>query len=436
MKLIKTLKRIGLIGLTALAFNFAANTYINGLIHKKRTTLKTQISQIKQVNFKSPQLDPKLGNILKELEYLPKPDYNPLNPFWNQYSILNIVDDNLKQLPLILKKYGKRHVDIGYASEGQNKENFISALNQANLSLVKYGISLDIKETIDVKIPKSFDINNFPYGIKHSFDNPYDYYFVWTTSDYSNGKNDYAAKALTKQRVSLIDDDFPKEHLDKLITQEILRLFTGAKDTTVQNEKDKTYFTQIDEEGVTKNLTKISRDADYQLDINLKKHRTVTINVGLDGISQQYAQELLSSVSQIYTKEFNISFHPIGFYDHKLPNSWKFHKEMKRLKGVASKQSDIYILLTNYNWDDDKTGSDYSLEGGANSSYGYLWAETQGDIERVISTITHEIGHLFKAKHIYRKNAIMHPISSKNSNQVFWTPHNKEIILKNKFMNW
>lgn len=435
MKL-KTLKRVGLIGLAALVFNFTANTYINGLIHKKRTTLKSQISQIKQVNFKSPQLDSELDTILKKLEHLPKPDYSPLNPFWNPYSTLDILDDNLKQLPLILKKYGKRHVDIGYASEGQNKEDFISALNQANLSLKKYGIFLDVKETIDVKIPNSFTIRDFPYGIKHSFDKPHDYYFVWTASDYGSGKDDYAAKALTKQRVSFIDDDFQKDCLDKLIMQEILRLFTDAKNTTIQHEEDEAYFTQIGEEGVTENLTKIFRDADYQLDINLEKHRTVTINVGLDGISQQYAQELLSSISQTYTKEFNISFQPIGFYGHKLPDSWNFYKEIERLKGVASKQSDIYILLTNHNWDDEKTGPAYSLEGEANPSYGYLWAETHGDTKEVISAITHEIGHLFKAKHIYRKNAIMHPISSSSPDQVFWTPNSKETILKNKFRNW
>ncbi len=91
-------------------------------------------------------------------------------------------------------------------------------------------------------------------------------------------------------------------------------------------------------------------------------------------------------------------------------------------------------MLTNRDWGDEDDDDYTSLVGQALSNYGALWTEAYSSIEETTSALAHEIGHLFKAGHVYRKDAVMHPLNEEDN--FLWTSKTKETILKNKFRNW
>jgi len=423
------LKKIGILGLSAYMLNFGANTYLAKSINKKQEKIKTHISQIKEYNIEKSRLN----NIITEIGYVDQKT-NLLKPFWQANKTKKSLDDKLERMPSVLKKYAKRTMDIGLGLENKNQEEFAEELEEANIALGKYGIFLNINETVDVYLPDSYNTYNFAFGSKHSFNRPHDYYFVWTEGDYSEGENDYAAESMTEERVCLIDEDFKQKNLDKLITQEILRLFVGAENTTLQND-DKKYYTQIDDKIVERNLLKKFKDEPYKIDMdNFNKHRVITVNVGLDDVSEKFARDAISRASAIFTKDFNISFKPVAFYDHKLPESWSTYDEMEKVKNEALKQSDIYLLLTDHNWNDEDDDEEHSVLGETNWQYGYVWTEAYQDMDYVVKTILiHEFAHLFAMLHVYNEDAKMHPYESTNS---IWMPKTKETIIKNKFKKW
>ena len=331
-------------------------------------------------------------------------------------------------------------VDIGYAYDGKKPKKFLSKINEANKSLMGLGIYLDVNEVAEIDSPRSFGKNDFIYGVKHSFFRSHDYYFVWTSSDYSVGDSgDYAVKAFTKEGVCLIDKDFNEKNLEKLVAHEILRCFINKEDRTL-NEKDKLEFSDMDKKVILANFwlenPKFKSDkSGYDLTTNLKEPRTVSVNIGFDTVKKEGAEKIFVSVSELYSKEFNISFNALGFYEHKLPESWSTIGEIRKLKKSSKKKSDIYVLLTDRDWkDDDDGGAFSSVAGQAIPGAGYTWIETHHKDKEVVNIIAHELGHLFGARHIYRRGSLMHP--SANYNKGMWMPKTKETILKNKFRNW
>jgi len=453
-------KRIGLVSLAALSLNAVFGHDIQIEVKNKKAKLEQRLEQAESCDH------PKLKTAARELANIGELNYNPFRPFWNVLKVDQQLDERLQALSSMPKECAKREIDIGFANEGQDKEKFISALDEANWQLVKHGIYANLKESVNVKTPTLFDNDTFEYGIKHSFSQPLDYYFAWSTRDFRimlkhfgmvlNGNGiDYLVKGLTQDRVCLIDNPFPhhfsERGLDQLIAQEILRLFANEEnELSLRIFNDEILFDKVDEAEVRKNLRKQFKNPNYQLIVNLKERREVTVNVALDGVSKEYAQKLLSFVSDIYEGQFNITFNPMGFYKHELPDRWNFVREMRKMKDAAKNPSDIYLLLTGTDWTEfgyfliKNSSHNSSAVGQTNPKAGAIWVETYQEpmttiyslvrgTREVVQTLTHEIGHLFGIKHIYLRGSIMHPYSS---DSFIWTPKSKETILMNKKCQW
>ncbi|MCG2717795.1 MAG: hypothetical protein L6408_03020 [Nanoarchaeota archaeon] len=424
------LKKLGFLGLSALALNFGINTCMTKSINNKQEKLKEQVQQVRE--FVSDDRAIKIQ--LDDIEDIDPVNYKILQPFWKLKKYDSLVENRFRRLAYTLQENTNRPVHIGLGLEWQDRTTFLEAVANANIILNKYGLYAKIEEVVPIELPNSFNDSDFEHGLKHSFDNPHDYYFVWTDSDYSSddGKDDYAVKVRTKERMSLIDNDFKEKNLDKLIAQEILRLFTDKKNTTIGN-KDKDYYSKIDVADVAKNIAKKFKDKPYDVTQNLEKERILRINVGIDGTFEKDAKEIIKKASKIYEKEFNIKFEIVDIYKSKLPDSWETLPAMKELKKRATKSSDIYLLFTDRDWDDETTGEGRSLLGQAHSGYGYTWIETGDNNNLAAEVVIHEIGHLFEAHHIYHMDGVMHP---SNSDNFHWTARSREDILKHKFRYW
>lgn len=163
-----------------------------------------------------------------------------------------------------------------------------------------------------------------------------------------------------------------------------------------------------------------------------KKLRNIEVNVALDGVSRKYAQELLNEVSERYSKEFNISFKAVDFYNHKLPETWRTDLEMEKIKNKSRRRSDVYLLFSSRDWDNqDYLGSD-PITGEAQDNLGYAWVEThnkKSDLENLI----HEITHLFGVNHTNLEDSFMH---RQNSGKIYFTEDMKNTIFSNKFKTW
>ncbi|MHC4293358.1 MAG: hypothetical protein ACYSTX_03615 [Planctomycetota bacterium] len=326
-----------------------------------------------------------------------------------------------------------RVVSVGFAYDGKSIKDFIKAVDLANKELLEYGIFLDIRQAVEVDLPRSFDVGGFQYGIKYSFFHTHEYYFVWTSSDYHDRDDkDYTAKAFTEYGICLIDDDWPENSLQKLITQEILRAFINAENSIVYNENDRKYFSQVDKQKVRENLHKKFPMHDYESNTNLKSNRTVEVNIALDGVSRALAQQLISEVSQLYTNEFNISMVVVGMYDYNLSDNWETDEQMSVIKKMVENKSDIYMLFTSRNWRNENDLLFSSITAEAYRDSGYIYLETCYG-ENTTNILIHEFAHLFKARHIYRKDAVMHP---HNRDNPFWTQKTRQVILENKFRSW
>jgi hypothetical protein len=331
------------------------------------------------------------------------------------------------------ESHADRIVNVGFAYEGKSVKDFIKAVDLANKDLLEYGIFLDVRQAVEVDLPRSFDVDGFQYGLKYSFFHTHDYYFVWTSSDYHDRDDkDYTAKAFTEYGICLIDDDWPGNNLEKLITQEILRLFINAENSIVYNENDLKYFSMTDKQKVRENLHKKFPRHDFESNNSLKSHRTVEVNIALDGVSRSFAQQLINEVSQVYTKEFNISIVAIGMYDHTLPDDWETDEQMAVIKKMVENESDIYMLFTGRNWRNENDRLFSSITAEAYRDSGYIYLETCYG-ENTANILIHECAHLFKARHIYRKDAVMHP---HNRDNPLWTPKTRQVIFENKFRNW
>ncbi|MEK6906256.1 MAG: zinc-dependent metalloprotease family protein [Nanoarchaeota archaeon] len=160
--------------------------------------------------------------------------------------------------------------------------------------------------------------------------------------------------------------------------------------------------------------------------------RIIKINVALDGVSKRYSEEIINYVSELYTKEFNISFEVVDFYKYNLPDEWRTDVEMEKIKNSFKKDSDIYLLFSGTDWDNKNDSGNYSVFGEAHESLGYVWIETHNE-KTDKSNISHEIGHLFGLDHDDSEDSFMH---RKIVGKVYFTDKMKKEILENKFKRW
>ena len=141
---------------------------------------------------------------------------------------------------------------------------------------------------------------------------------------------------------------------------------------------------------------------------------------------------LHNSLSQVYTKEFNISIVVVGMYDRTLPDDWETDEQMAVIKKMVENKSDIYMLFTSRNWRNENDLLFSSITAEAYIDSGYIYLETCYG-ENTTNILIHEFAHLFKARHIYRKDAVMHP---HNRDNPLWAPKTRQVIVENKFRNW
>ncbi len=162
------------------------------------------------------------------------------------------------------------------------------------------------------------------------------------------------------------------------------------------------------------------------------KSRKIKVNVALDGVSKEYAKELLNNVSEKYTQEFNISFNAVDFYKHNLPETWRTDLEMEKIRDSSRKRSDVYLLFSDKDWNNKSDSGDFSVVGEAHENVGYAWIETHNK-EEDIKNLTHELTHLFGINHDCSKTSFMH---RQNSGKIYFTENMRKEILENKFKTW
>tara|TARA_Y100000310_G_scaffold343799_1_gene453088 strand:+ start:321 stop:1223 length:903 start_codon:yes stop_codon:yes gene_type:complete len=293
--------------------------------------------------------------------------------------------------------------------------------------------------------------------VKYSFFSPYDIYFVWTSTDYySVAKGDYTVKALTESHVCLIEDSFPYEFLDDLIAQEVLRLFSGAKDTNLI-ELNGDYSGGINEESIIQNILKAFRGEPFNVNPNPSQEELVkTVNVGLGGIPEEYAGELIDTLSELSSKlGLGIAFNVLEYFNG-IPETFNAVDEYNRIRGIAQKESDAYVIFVGNgysrvsetesgdngnNYTDLRQGFDTSrisesIIGEAYSSKGLAWFKITGNnIIYHIKLIGHEICHLIKCTHIYLTHAMMNHQRYPNSEALFLTAKTWETIYENRHLS-
>lgn len=408
--------------------NFGVNVYKAPSVRNKLNSLKKY--SVNAEEYKS--CNSNIEDLLTKIENTEVSTGDLFKPFWSLNNLSKKIDNYHINLNNLIWNYVERTIDIGIGADWGVNYSLVKAVNSANLLLAKHKIHLKIGEKIELDMPELFDSEELVYGIKHSFSKPHDYYFAISHfQDYSYENDDFAVKALTESRVCFIDSDFQEENLEELVSQEILRLFSDAKNTNFYKNIDY-YSIGVSEEKIKKNIFKTFNEKPYNITPDIFQ-RVITVNIGLDNVSEDMANYLLEQASKVYEKNFGIKFKAVDLYEYKLPKAWNTFKQMKKIKNKAKQSSDLYLMFTNTNWGQNSDGEGYSIAGEANPYYGYSWIEVYNDLDRVIHTLVHELAHLFKAEHVYLRNALMHPY---NNNKVNFTPATKHFILTNKYQKW
>lgn len=399
-------------------------------IEERLKELRNFSAQAREYNLKGPEIEP----ALKAIDDFKLPKGSLFYPFW---ILTKHVNDELA-MPEHVKDNTPRIVRVGIASDNGINQSFAQEVLKSNEFLKKHGIEVVIGENVQIELPFKFEDNELSGGIKYSFSNPQDFYFAITTGDLKEEKNDFAVKALTKSGVDLIDKGLSKKDISTLVANEILRYFSGAKDTTYSKRIGD--VSGIDEKAVRRNLWKPYHEKGYDANIDKGKERIVTVNIGLDGTTKKQAEEIIKDVYDIFEKEFGIGFRMVDTYNFKMPDKWK-DDEMDKVRAAARNPSDIYLLFTQKDWTNlnDSTYVEAkkdtgSVAGLADSYHGWSWIETQHDKKLVVQIAAHEIGHLFRGSHVYLRDEYMHP--NTNPENPTWSPRNRQTILKNKYRTW
>lgn len=309
--------------------------------------------------------------------------------------------------------YQDARLDIGLAYEG-NYNIIKHSIVLAREFISRQGIDSFVSETIEVDLPGLSLSRLFSDTLERSFSNKHDYYIVASTKSYDPKEENPNQHILRNPKLCHINHNITKEDLEEIINGNRLRsfqIYSGSRHSTEY------YY----------NNTK-----------NPEAKRTVTINLGLCNIKEQEVSEVIEQASKIYESKFGITFDIVGKNDFSLPLSDKSLdslidlKYFKNLANFATEPSDIYLLFVK----DDrprKSGVLYTC-GRSYISQGACWIRKNYDPDKFLSTLLHEIAHLFNANHVFLKNAIMHPVASKN--QFLWDDYNERVIDSSKFRRW
>jgi|SRR3989344_4705390 len=250
------------------------------------------------------------------------------------------------------------------------------------------------------------------------------------------------------------DSDFNRLliHLDainySLIDKNLRLSLTRTKDIfTINSPTDYDYyFWPVNEEG--RKIFKIynkknllvsdsvfldgSLDATIENTISRCTERVFTANIGLENVSQNYAQYLLDRINRNIYAESGISIKVLRFYNTSLEKPINLRMKIKEMKSFVREESDLYFIFRNkYETYNDKI---YIGQGGA-SVHG-AWISTANNDEESFIIAFHEVLHSFKIPHDDEKNSIMYGDIGYYLDEHYkriLTQKTKNFLLKNKW---
>lgn len=280
--------------------------------------------------------------------------------------------------------------DIGVGYEGTSPEEFRRAAARANGMLDD--VSLRITEEHEFRVSDSQYTDLLAAGTVGSFDRVHDLYFIWSDQNYAGASDPYAWSQFS-DRIILIDDDVRTQELD---LAEVIR-------------------EQVDGFVAWKLEQGIPERPSLESTVTPGPPQTYSVAVGLDGISQEVAEALLTGLSEEFTREFNIAFEPTGYFPHTLPESWNIAEEAERLRAISGEGGDIQLVFTDTPWWDTTGKRDY---GYASGTFIFSYAHE--------TVLFHEVSHLFGAPHIYHTDTYMNSGISLTNNR--WDPLTRKIL--------
>lgn len=410
---------------------FGLNAMLSGSIRQHTyANLDKMEAQVQKAKIEHPY-DPAVDGALAKISAIRVGQPSVLAPFWHSYRTQEQAEDLYSSIHDAVAMYTRTlHVGLGY--DKRDPDRFLAAVAGANESLSRYGIRLAVDECIDLVFPAEPVANEIVDGVKNSFSKPLDLRFAWTGNDLCASTIDYAIYAQTESGVCIIDCDLQEEDLERTIEQETLRRLVRAKGL-LATEGSKRYFCEYDAKTILARKDTLLPSEEKPGSVQTGR-RVVTVNVGLDSIELEKARRLMAALRDTYERKFGIEIRPLCYYPHTLPGKCYYFNEIAKIERFARTKSDIYLLLTGRDWNTKDMEAGSSMSGRAYINSGYALVECHAPECQVLRTLYHEFGHLFRANHVYRKDAIMHPYSNPKSD--LWTAYTISTILENKFRTW
>jgi hypothetical protein len=159
--------------------------------------------------------------------------------------------------------------------------------------------------------------------------------------------------------------------------------------------------------------------------------RVLTINALVDGISPKYAQGVIRESSEIYEKEFGIQLKLLNTYEQEIPKHWDEDKEMKNLRKISNKKSDLYFIISQNEANGYKAATpERRPVGAANREKRQFWMVKQSEKNNAIQTFCHELAHILGAKHVPHEGYMMNKVKNGQFN---WAPETRATIMRNKY---
>lgn len=354
-------------------------------------------------------------------------------PFWIPMRLISSVARDTVPLRKRLDEQGLRRLHIGIATD-YDPATMITAVQRASRSLRPYGIELRIAETQRVKIPPPTRLEDIALCVKDAFDNPHDYIFAHITTD--NDAGTYPTKRSTDARISVIRMRLTENALARSIRNETLTYLAAS--TATPERKATRELSPNETIDLKPWLERYHERDQYRTLIASSRmtHRTLTANIILDKrVDKEHAAKIVQKASEFYEREMGLSIEPVAYSRSLKAVPTDITEQSQYFKANTNTPSDIYIFLTRKTWADDTGKHDHlTTLGQADVDGGYIATSVAAEnVKECARTVTHEVAHLFNAKHNYREGALLHPVTNAGMHLTF---QDRKEILEHKFRTW
>lgn len=427
------LDRTVLAAITAIGITYGANSSITTSMQRDLSHDTLQLEAITEMLSERGIDDRDLAAARKTIRATNSKPLTAHTPFWVPMQRIGRVARDTASLRKRLDEQGLRRLNVGIATD-YDPTTMITAVQRASRSLRPYGIELRIAETQRVKIPPPTRVEDIVFCVKDAFDNPHDYIFAHTIADKEEGI--YPTKQSTNARISVIQMRLAENELARSIRNETLKYL--AESTATPKRKATRELSPNETIDLKPWLERYHEREQYRALIASSRmtHRTLTANIILDkGVDNAYAAKIVQKASEFYEQELGISIQPVAYSRSVKAVPLDMKEQSQYFKENTNTPSDIYIFLTRKTWADDRGKHDHlTTLGQAEVDSGYIATSVAtGNIKECARTITHEIAHLFKAKHNYREGALLHPVTNTGMHLTF---QDRKEILEHKFRTW